>query len=369
MPECTSNLVDSENQYEKSTVNASFSSASCNDDNIYSDAAVNKDSEVTVVKNEQIPKIIIKLKPESQNINQNFTCTENSTIVNNAKSDLINSDNTNLKTHKVKVKDKHKHKKHKKKSRHKKNHDLDKIKNKIPETNKSFNDNVTNCAAGSYVNFNFKNKNTSVNTHLNDSKTLVYNQNSGDNSDEDLPFVNSNFESHENNYVFHDKIKTETLDSEIDEQVAVSLIESDSLQMKSELPCDELPQDELSNSLSVIDAVDVKTESVCDEMPQNELNESLSISDAIDFQFKFENTDELSPSSPISIKKENDSSLDNFCHEIDDSFSENIPFKSVLKTEKDESSSEDLEHEEEYEKQEINSENNNTGKEKVFIFL
>lgn len=367
MPECTSSQVtplnDSESQNQANHVNDNFSSIPSKEDETYSASAVFSDLESTEDKNEQIPKIIIKLKPESLDIDQNFSCTGNSSIANDAKSSSINDESVNLEPVKIKVKDKHKHKKHKKKSRHKKKHNLDHVKNKTLKTNKNFNDSMTNCITESSIDGDlFLNKNTGVNIHMNDSNIHVYDQHSDDNSNENL-CADKNFETHENDYMLHD-IKSESLDDEVDIKVAEPLAMSNSVYVKTEPVWDEMSQNGSNESLAISDSVVTKTEPSCDDVSQNGSNEPLTIADAVDFQFEFENADELSLSPSISIKQEKDTSMDNFLHEVDASSSENIPC-----TAKTESSTEYLEHNG-HQEQEFHSENENesTGKINNFFF-
>lgn len=300
--------------------------------------------ESTEDQNEQIPKIIIKLKSESQDIDQDFSCTDNSSVANNANLSSINDESVNSEPVKIKVKDKHKHKKHKKKSKHKKKHSLDRIKNKAIKKNKNFNDSVTNCITESCIDEDlFLNKNADVNIHIKDSKIPVYNEHSNDNSNENLSYADKSFETRENDYMLHD-LKTESLDDEVDVKIAEPLAISNSVYVKSEPVWDEMSQNESNESLAVSDSVVTKTEPLCDEVSQNGSNESLTIADAVDFQFEFENADELSLSPSISIKQEGEKSEDSFLQEVDDSPSENIPCKSTLETVKTELSTECIEY-------------------------
>lgn len=374
IPECTSSQVaphdDSESQNQANQINDNFSSVSSIEDKTYSASAVFSELESTEDKNEQIPKIIIKLKPESQDIDQDFSCTDNSSIANNANSSSVNDESVNLETVKIKVKDKHKHKKHKKKSRHKKKHSLDHIKNKTLKKNKNFNDNMTNCTTESCIDEDLLlNKNADVNLHVNDSQIHVYNQHSDDNSNENLSYADKNFETRENDYMLHD-IKTESLDNEVDVTVAEPSVISNSAYVKTEPVWDEMSQNGSNESLAISDSVVIKTESLCDEVSQNGSIEPLTIADAVDFEFEFENADELSLSPSISIKQEKGTSADNFLSEVDASSNENIPCKSVLETVKTEPSTECLEHNG-YQKEEHHSEkeNESTGKIKIFFFF
>lgn len=245
---------------------------------------------------EEVPKLVIKLTAEEQQTDQVFSSDDfpPPTIADKIKSGSRKNGNVACDESEPKIKrERKKHKKHKKKSRHKKDKNYDGKKN-VFELNQSYNEASSTNNTGENI---FFNQNSSVYTSVSDPKTQSsLNMGNGFNRQvsscrtdaNPLSSVDKNFYSIGNEL----NIKTEPMQND------------------SDFICN------------------IKEEPLESGSIENLLNEPHG-TDSVDFQFEFDTTDSLTLSPAITIKKEVDSSTDDFLEQADNTVDhEDIPGKS-----------------------------------------